>query len=119
MKPFDLERAKAGDPIVTRLGHKAKFIAHVREAIPDARVVMLINGKIYAFKEDGKVWSLNENEHDLFMAPKKHTVWINAYLDYSTDGEIYDTEEEANQYAGPSRIGNKAWPMEISYEQTT
>ena len=32
MKPFDLEAAKRGEPIVTRGGEAAKFIAHVPDA---------------------------------------------------------------------------------------
>ena len=47
MKPFDLEAAKAGAPIVTRDGRSAKFIAHVAEArnkYQDA-LVKLANGE--------------------------------------------------------------------------
>ena len=51
MKPFDLEAAKAGAPIVTRDGRPAKFIAHVAEAHPSQRLLVLIDGDEYARSE--------------------------------------------------------------------
>lgn len=71
MKPFDLEAAKRGEPIVTRDGRKARFVAHIPEA-PDAH-------KVIAFIEDGlpETFSSEGIFHiasgktslDLFMAP--------------------------------------------------
>ena len=40
MKPFNLEAAKAGAPLVTRDGRPAKFIAHVAEAHPSQRLLV-------------------------------------------------------------------------------
>ena len=54
MKPFDLEAAKAGAPIVTRDGRPAKFIAHVAEAHPSQRLLVLIDGTVHTKFESGK-----------------------------------------------------------------
>ena len=53
MKPFNLEAAMRGDPIITRSGETAKFITYVPEADEQDRVVVLINGEITAVGEDG------------------------------------------------------------------
>ncbi|WVH13944.1 hypothetical protein CASP1_00021 [Alcaligenes phage CASP1] len=81
-EPFDLDRAKAGEPIVTRDGRKARFVAHVPEA-EDHKVVAFVEGQGVAtsFCETGHIYSHN-HEHgiDLLMAPKpKRTVWVNIW----------------------------------------
>ena len=53
MKPFDLEAAKAGAPIVTRDGRPAKFIAHVAEVHPNHRLLVLIDGDVHLKFENG------------------------------------------------------------------
>ena len=113
LKPFNLERAKAGDPIVTCDGRKAKFIAHVPEAKDTAKVVVLITSNVYSFRENGRVWSWEDDQMDLYMASKKRTVWVNLYLDGTTDSEFFDAKDEADRYASHSRIGGKAYPIEI------
>jgi hypothetical protein len=42
MKPFDLERAMAGDPICFRNGTPAKFIAYVPEAPNHQQIIVLV-----------------------------------------------------------------------------
>lgn len=73
MKPFNLEAAKRGDPIITRRGGKARFIAHVPEAHKGWNVVAFIEGDtiITFFEENGARWSSSESSDDLFMAPQK------------------------------------------------
>jgi len=114
MKPFDLEAAKRGEPIVTRDGCKAKFIAHVPEAESLFKLAVLIDGEIFIFAEAGNYWSdKKDSTLDLFMAPKKRTVWVNLLI--SGKAFHYDTEESANRMIGSSdqRIGGKAYPVEI------
>ena len=100
LKPFNLERAKAGDPV---------YDMHLKEAVHFIGVNRL--GE-YVIQGCGVLYYTRWAD-DLRMAPKKRNVWLNINLDYSTDGYIYNTEDEANRYAGSSRIGNKAWPLEI------
>lgn len=73
-KPFDLEAAKKGAPIITRVGRAAKFIAHVPQCREDARVIVLIEGDrmCYSFCENGHFLSRYEEcGDDLFMAMKQ------------------------------------------------
>ena len=60
MKPFDLEAAKRGEPIICRDGTPAKFIAHVPEANISERVVALMGTSIELFHESGMYVERNE-----------------------------------------------------------
>ena len=113
MKPFDLEAAKAGAPLVTRDGQPAKFIAHVAEAQPSQRLVVLIDGGVYTKFESGGYSKspAHVSPNDLFMAPVKRTVWVNLYTQHTA--VWHDTEEEANGSTRGNRLGGRAWPIEI------
>jgi len=122
MKPFDLEAAKRGDPIVCRDGTPAKFIAHVPEAHEAcSRLVVLAGGEVFVLRENGTFW-VDDSPHDfdLFMAPKKRTVWVNFY-EVTNTAKHFSTEEEAEQRVTCIdhqskirwRIGNRAYPVEI------
>ena len=78
MKPFDLEAAKAGAPIVTRDGRPAKFIAHAAEAHPSQRLLVLIDGGVHLKFESGRYSNspAHVSHNELFMAPVKRTVWV-------------------------------------------
>lgn len=79
-KPFDLEAAKRGEPLITRDGKSAKFIAHVPEAVVDARIVSLCEDQVpRLYCEGGKHDLYRETVFDLFMAPKKIKRWMNFY----------------------------------------
>ena len=111
-KPFNLEAAKAGAPLVTRDGQPAKFIAHVEEAHPSRRLLVLIGEYVYGTFEDGRRRvSGAESKFDLFMAPSKRTVWVNLYGGCAA--MWHDTEGRADVAAGADRLGNRAWPIEI------
>ena len=113
MKPFNLEAAKAGAPLVTCNGRPAKFIAHVGEAQPSQRLVVLIDGGVYTKFESGG-YSKNPahvSSYDLFMAPVKRTVWANVY-GYG-EATWYNTEKCADDCTRSNRLGGRAWPIEI------
>lgn len=105
MKPFNLERAKAGDPIVARDGRNVKFIAHVPEALDGYRVVCLLNNFVLTFHDNGVFDHLNPGTecNNLFMAPKKITVWQNWYRRKDGTpvplGKIGASREKAEEYA--------------------
>ena len=69
----------------------------------------------YAFDENGFYYCDGDtSRHDLFMAPRKLTVWVNVYPPGTNCfAWAYETEAIANNYAGRNRIGNRAWPLEI------
>lgn len=116
MKPFDLEAAKRGEPIQTRDGRKARFVAHVPEAATQRRVIALVYGDegVSSYGEDGLVVDYYKDTNDLFMAPRKHTVWVNFY---DTGCHYFPSQMEADvSIYATSRIGGKAYPVEIDDE---
>lgn len=66
MKPFNLEAALRGDPVVTRGGKKATQITKFYKE--DATIACVIDNSLFLFFEDG-MFTNNGSEscHDLFM----------------------------------------------------
>lgn len=71
LRPFDLEKAKAGHPICTRDGRKARFIAHVPEADEGYRVFVLVEGAQCASSrfESGAGRGNGPAQPDIMLAP--------------------------------------------------
>jgi len=117
MKLFDLEAAKSGEPIVCRDGTPAKFVAHVLGARKTESVVVLIGDEVVLFAESGKFYPDESMESfDLFMAPKKRTVWVNFYE--NNFATFFNTQEEADRdyhetQFDTDRLGNRAYPVEV------
>ena len=111
LKPFDLEAAKAGKPVRTRDGRKARIICFDRESV--ASIVALImdnNGReeIHSYYEDGKSARTQEYRYDLMMLPEKRKGWINVH-----QYDVYKTKEEAE--AKVSDKANYLTTIEIEY----
>ena len=116
MKPFNLEAAKAGKPVCTRDGRKARIICFDYKgdanAYPILALISTINlsgvpSEIIAkYTEDGRYAKYNnvENNEDLMMLPEKKEGWVNVYhglkISERVCGNIVsNTKEEAIQYA--------------------
>ena len=111
MKPFDLEAAKAGAPLVTRSGESVRFVAHVPDARQDMRVIAINSDLIIFTKhENGCYWFNQEHFSDLFMAPVKRTVYVNFYK--NNTATYYATEKAAEDAASNDAIA-VAVPVEI------
>lgn len=112
MKPFDLEAAKRGEPIVTRDGRKAKFVAHVPECDSLSRVYAFVEGDkaVNAYNEAGEYIPSGRALCDLFMAPRKRTVYVNIYR--HSYARWHATEEIARQFAEYKSLAI-AIPIEI------
>jgi hypothetical protein len=101
--PFNLERALAGDPIVTRDGRKVLQIAYFPIAAKDNQIVALIEHNEYLshYHRDGSYYS-EKSAEDLFMAQKTKTYWVNIYKHENNKihcGEVYSSKERAeNSY---------------------
>lgn len=109
MKPFDLEAAKRGEPLVTRDGRKAKFIAYVPECRAGYRLIVKVEGMDYCslYYDEGQLAGEGKSDPDLFMAPVKREGWINVYPYYEIlglGGVIYPTKEDADKEATLDRI---------------
>ena len=114
-KPFNLKAAKAGKPVCTRDGHKARIICFDRKGYNMFPIVALImnddrESDIYTYRPNG-TWnnSGNESDKDLMMLPEKKEGWVNVYYDNDASSHrgcrfIYDTKEQAVKEAGSAYI---------------
>ena len=88
--PFNLTDAVVGDPIVTRSGKQATFIAHVPEAtFNNQRVLYLVNGQILSCDVNGLFNTNTENPNDLFMLAKTSEVNGFSYPSALTDPPLF------------------------------
>lgn len=69
MKPFDLQKALAGDPVVTRDGRKVTEVVHMKTARENESIVFVASGLCYATHLNGIIDTF-DSANDLFMAPK-------------------------------------------------
>lgn len=108
MKPFDLEKALAGDPVVTRDGKKVTEIIHLKTVPPSRSIIFVFDGRAHETGEDGRFYfGMNtESVNDLFMAPKivKKEGWINIYKDSYTGTTIYPSKLEADFFQDQERV---------------
>ena len=99
LNPFDLEAAKAGNPVCTRDGRKARIICFDYKgdsnAYPILALISTINSRgvpseiIAKYTEDGRFVKYNNVEYneDLMMLPQKKEGWIIIHKE-----AIYDKE---------------------------
>lgn len=95
MKPFDLERAKAGDPVVTRDGLPVRIVDfNYKPSIQAYSILVIIQNDdgheiscAYDHKGNYFPGSNTDSVHDLFMAPKKVQYWANVFR--NTHGGLY------------------------------
>jgi hypothetical protein len=116
-KPFNLERALAGDPVKSRDGRPVTqltlFVTSDREYLAG-----VINDEVKWWKPTGRYWGGEDCIYDLFMtSSKKRTVWVNLYPEPGTRliayAHAFEDKDEADKESGPNRLGNRAYPVEI------
>jgi hypothetical protein len=98
LKPFNLEKALAGDPVVTREGQQVTEIFLCKTANKtESSVVFVCNGKVYATTVNGNFDGF-ASSHDLFMAPKivKKSGWLNVYPNNTVGYTVHPTKESAD-----------------------
>ena len=103
LKEFDLEAAKAGKPVCTRDGRKARIICFDSKRKDEKNIIALIPSKEYpefedliAYPNNGNYHGGHENDGDLMMLTKKKEGWLNIYKDFEDRiCCIYKTKEEA------------------------
>lgn len=106
-KPFNLEAAKAGAPVMTRDSRPVRILAFdvKSEEYPVVAVVPTHDGKyenVEVYTNNGKYNDdeyddmAAEHDYDLVMAPVKHRMWVNVYKEGQYQiGNLFDTEVEA------------------------
>ncbi len=80
-KPFNLERALAGDKVVTRDGREITEIYYFK-TLPDAfPVVSVIDGSLFRFNKEGRSLYRANDKDFLLMSPKtkKFEAWVSVY----------------------------------------
>ena len=106
LKPFDLEKAKAGKPVYTRNGRKARIICFDLKGagFPIIAAVETCDKKyesVEAYNREGKRSFGDDNEDDLMMLPEKKEGWVNVYKGGLLDTKSYPTKKEAFDKACP------------------
>lgn len=104
-KPFNLEQAKAGKPVCTRDGHKARIICFDAKISDNYPIIALVESienpgseSLYSYSHEGGYRESSISELDLVMISEKKEGWINIYS--CVDGNVtcsnpYETKEEA------------------------
>jgi hypothetical protein len=82
MRPFNLQEALAGKPVVTRDGKEVKQIAYFPDAKTYPVVAYSSKDEVDTYTEDGKfLTGTVEGSRDLFMVSTKKTGFVNIYRD--------------------------------------
>lgn len=88
MKTFNLERALAGDKVVTRNGNKVLEIKKLNNTTSRGFcVVAMFTDDINTFNVDGRFYGNSDSEFDLFMSDEDEVIIFNYYNVYETDNE--------------------------------
>ena len=108
LRPFNLEAAKAGEPVCTRDGRKARIICFDRINGDYYKIVACVTAFDGDFEEvlfygiDGYIVdSQNPKDEDLMMLPEKKEGWVNVYKDGLLGTRAYNTKKEAVDNASP------------------
>ncbi len=76
--PFDLEKALAGESVVTRDGQGVEHIVWLNKLQSDFNVLAVIEGRLYQFLVSGSARSEGQEHYlDLFM--KQNTITVNGF----------------------------------------
>ena len=99
MKPFDLKKALAGEPVVTKDGRPVSQLIKFEALVEDGYVLYgVVNNKILNFLDSGKYDRTFESHSlDLFMAEPER--WVNIHFDPKDGhifyGVVYQSENDA------------------------
>ena len=112
LKPFNLEAAKAGEPVCTRDGRPARIICfnRVSDKFP---IIALVMGRenredVFYYDNNGKDCYNKEKDYDLVMKPKVKTGWINVHK----ENGLYETEEDAKN----NRLNDDFVAVKVEFE---
>ena len=124
MKQFNLQEylANPSRKVVTRDGRKVRIICTDRKGATP--IIALVNDGLseelgHAFYSNGKIFSDEDNELDLFFAPEKHEGWIiiNKWPDgeRDTNGIIYHNKLDIPDM--PLVGGQRVATIKIEWEE--
>lgn len=124
LKKFDLEAAKAGKPVCTRDGRKARIICFDRHGEDCPIIALVVDSKnaeceeVIDYTLDGICNEniINHNKYDLMMLPEKKEGWINLCKNNHGDTlavGVFPNREEAVSNCPPSYLGT----IKIEWEE--
>lgn len=131
LKPFNLEAAKAGKPVCTRDGRKARIICFDRKISINGvsyPIITLVEDTtkeeiIYGYNEKGRLLIERDMPYkdDLMMLPEKKEGYVNIYTnprvgDRYSSNTIFPSKEEAIQGITKS-LGNYINTTKIEWEE--
>jgi hypothetical protein len=110
MKPFNLQEALAGKPVVARDGRDVLQLEYFSGVIGFNPVVALLAGDydVKLYTKGGK-YDDSESKHDLFMRSTKKQAFINIYPQGGVEGSlsrglVYESKVEADAQASSKRL---------------
>ena len=120
MKPFDLEKALAGEPVVSKEGRKVIQLHYFPNLGSNFKVIaQLEHGFSFdTFTIHGKYSENNSSQLDLFMAEPE--IWVNVYYNEKTGvygssiGTTYPSEEMAKAGISDLEEGNYQATIKIN-----
>ena len=123
LKPFDIDLAKAGKPVCTRDGRKARIICFDVKDDRFPLVAVIKDDKgiecVLSYTNKGNFYYAGaKDNNDLMMLPEKKEGWVNVYNDCGTyhSKYIYKTEKEAVSQVGTLNT-NYVATVKIEWEE--
>lgn len=80
MKPFDLEKALAGEPVVTQSGKNVTQLTQFSLVNTEYSLYGVIDGKVHRWLRSGE-WDFDNKNHDLDLFMDEPERWVNVYWD--------------------------------------
>ena len=96
-KPFNLQKATAGDAIYTRDGNEITEWHYFKSAKTDWVIFAVVKGQVTAYTKEGKFSTKDTDPLDLVMKAPIMEKWVNVYHfgDRLFLGIQFNSEEEA------------------------
>lgn len=105
LKPFSLEAAKAGKPVCTRDGRKARIICFdlKNEEYPIVAAIGNDSSEtLLCYTLNGEIVKGNyKSDKDIMMLSEKKEGWVNVYKDGLLGARVHNTKKEAFDNASP------------------
>lgn len=120
MKPFNLQEALAGKPVVDGYGSPVTELHYFATARGGQKLVAVVGGDADSFSDNGQFLEDRVSKNDLFMASEKKEGWVNIWR--KSDGSvitgyhIYNSEGSAREVPEDYRTTRIA-AIKISWEE--
>lgn len=95
MKPFNLERAVAGEKVVTRDGREVTQLTKFDAKDTTYALIGVVDASLQSWTLEGVFEKGETSNADLFIAPKTVKRWVNFYSDGTTIS--FDSKESAKE----------------------